>query len=350
MTAQKDHPVESRSMIIKKNISLKPLTTFQVEAAARDYVRFDEDGEIIDFLRGDRLKGLRHLVLGGGSNLLFVDDFDGVVLHPAMKGISVAARGPDHVRVRAMAGESWDDLVAFAVAHGWGGIENLSRIPGNVGASVVQNIGAYGVEVGDFVDTVEAVSLMDGRRVVFSGASCGLGYRHSRFKDDGAGRFIITAVVFRLTRQPEYVVRYPGVKTAVDRIGALTLANLRRAVIGIRESKLPDPAVVPNAGSFFKNPVVSGERVAGLRRAFPDLPYYPAGDDRFKLPAGWLIERCGWKGRSLGNAAVHRDHALVLVNPGGATGREIYDLSERIRQSVLDRFGVALHREVVVVP
>ena len=162
------NPAETTSMIIKKNISLKSLTTFQVEAAAQDYVRFDADDEIVDFLREDPLKGRRHLVLGGGSNLLFVNDFDGVILHPVMKGITVVGRGPEHVRVRAMAGESWDDLVAFAVAHGWGGIENLSRIPGNVGAGVVQNIGAYGVEVGDFVETVEAVSLTDGRRVTFS--------------------------------------------------------------------------------------------------------------------------------------------------------------------------------------
>lgn len=337
-------------MIIDENISLKPLTTFRIEAEAREYVRFEREGEVVDYLRGGGLQGRRHLVLGGGSNLLFVDDFDGVVLHPAFTGITVTDEGPDHVRVRAMAGESWDDLVAFAVDRGWGGIENLSRIPGSVGASVVQNIGAYGVEVGDLVDTVEAVSLEGGRRVSFPAAVCGFGYRHSRFKQEGGGRHIVTAVVLRLSRRPAFVLRYPGVRAAVERLGDLTLANLRRAVIGIRESKLPDPAVIPNAGSFFKNPVVSGERLAALRRGFPDLPCFPAGEGCFKLPAGWLIDRCGWKGRSLGRAAVHRDHALVLVNPGGARGREIYDLSEQIRQSVLDRFGVALDREVVVVP
>lgn len=337
-------------MEIRKNVSLKTFTTFQVEAAAEDYVRLDDDAEIVEFLKSGRLEGRRRLVLGGGSNLLFLDDFAGVVLHPLMKGISVVRRGADHVMVRAMAGESWDDLVAFAVAHGWGGIENLSLIPGHVGASVIQNIGAYGVEVRESVDTVEAISLDDGRRVMFSPEDCGFGYRFSRFKGGWRGRFIITAVVFRLSRQPCYVVHYPGVRAAVDRIGPLNLDNLRRAIIGIRESKLPDPANIANAGSFFKNPVVSGTVLESLRKTFPDLPCYAQDGSRFKLPSGWLIERCGWKGRAVGNAAVHRDHALVLVNLGGARGREIYELSERIRQSVMERFGVALEREVVVVP
>ena len=240
--------------------------------------------------------------------------------------------------------------MAFAVARGWGGIENLSLIPGHVGASVIQNIGAYGVEVRESVDTVEAISLDDGRRMTFSPEDCGFGYRFSRFKGDWRGRFIITAVVYRLLRRPGFVVHYPGVRAAVEGIGPLNLGNLRRAIIGIRESKLPDPAKIANAGSFFKNPVVSGTVLESLRKTFPDLPCYPQGGNRFKLPSGWLIERCGWKGRAVGNAAVHRDHALVLVNLGGARGREIYDLSERIRQSVMERFGVALEREVVVVP
>jgi UDP-N-acetylmuramate dehydrogenase len=288
-------------------------------------------------------------VLGGGSNLLFLGDFHGVVLHPAMKGISVIGCEPDHVRVKAMAGEAWDDLVAFAVGRGWGGIENLSLIPGCVGASVIQNIGAYGVEVRTAVERVGAISLADGRRAAFTPAECGFGYRWSRFKDKRHGRFLITAVVFRLSRHPSCVVRYPGVQEAVARTGAPTVGSLRRAIMQIRESKLPDPVVIPNAGSFFKNPVVTGAALDRVRRVAPDVPSYPLGGGRFKLPAGWLIEQCGWKGRTHGNAAVHRDHALVLVNTGNATGQEIYDLSERIRQAVSSRFGLALEREVVVV-
>ena len=256
-------------MEIRKSVSLKAFTTFQVEAAAEDYVRFDDDDEIIEFLKGGRLEGRRSLVLGGGSNLLFIDDFKGVVLHPLMKGISVVRQGADHVLVRAMAGESWDDLVAFAVARGWGGIENLSLIPGHVGASVIQNIGAYGVEVRESVDTVEAISLDDGRRMTFSPEDCGFGYRFSRFKGDWRGRFIITAVVYRLLRRPGFVVHYPGVRAAVEGIGPLNLGNLRRAIIGIRESKLPDPAKIANAGSFFQE---SGGVGHGARVAPKNLP------------------------------------------------------------------------------
>ncbi len=336
-------------METKKNIALKAFTTFQVDAVAEDYVRFDAEDEIIEFFRNKILNNRRHMVIGGGSNLLFLNDFGGVVLHPAMKGISVIRRDEDHVLVKAMAGVVWDDLVAFAVERGWGGLENLSRIPGSVGASVIQNIGAYGVEAGGAVERVAAVSTADGRRTVFSPKECGFGYRFSRFKGEWTGRFMITSVVFRLSRKPAYVVHYPGVQAAVDKIGALNLENLRRAVIGIRERKLPDPARIPNAGSFFKNPVVSEAVLARLLGTFNDMPYHSQADHRFKLPAGWLIEQCGWRGKAVGKAAVHQDHALVLVNLGGAGGREIYDLSERIRRSVRERFGVDLEREVVVV-
>jgi len=336
-------------MEIQRNISLKPFTTFQVDAAAEAYIRFDAVDEIMGFLKDGALKGWRRMVLGGGSNLLFLKDFDGMILHPAMKGISVVREDADCVLVSACAGEAWDDLVAFVVANGWGGVENLSCIPGHVGASVVQNIGAYGVEVKDAVAAVEAISLDDRRRVIFCPGDCGFGYRFSRFKGEWRDRFIITAVVFRLSRRPDCVLHYPGVREAVACMGAVTPANIREAVIGIRKSKLPDPAVIPNAGSFFKNPVVSDQMIEGLRHRFPDIPCYSHDGGGFKLPAGWLIERCGWKGRTFGKASVHGDHALVLVNPGGASGREIYDLSERIQASVAERFGVTLEREVIVV-
>jgi UDP-N-acetylmuramate dehydrogenase len=337
-------------MDCKTDFSLKAFNTFGVDALAARYVRFDEEAEIVDFLDRHPSGAKPYLILGGGSNLLFVDDFDGTVLHPLLKGIEVVETDRRHIRLRVMAGENWDDLVAHAVANGWGGLENLSLIPGSVGASAVQNVGAYGVEARDVIHRVEAISMESGRKTVFSQQDCGFGYRFSNFKGAWAGRFLITAVVFRLNRQPEYVLSYPGVKTAVDHLGPVDLKTLRRAIISIRRNKLPDPAEIGNAGSFFKNPVVDDPSLDRLLDRFPDLPHYPQGRHRFKLPAGWMIERCGWKGRRAGQAAVHHRQALVIVNLGGATGREILDLSEQVRAVVGETFGVDLEREVLMVP
>ena len=289
------------------------------------------------------------MILGGGSNLLFVDNYNGIILHPLLKGIEVIKKGPDHVLVRAMAGENWDDLVSFAVANGWGGVENLSLIPGSVGASAVQNIGAYGVEVNTLIDSIEAISISEQKKVTIDPKDCGFAYRFSHFKGGWKGRFIITAVVFKLLRKHDYVTHYSGVKEAVEQIGRLNLENLRKAIIGIRQNKLPDPAEIGNAGSFFKNPVVSETVVKDLLKSFPDLPSYHQGENQFKLAAGWMIEKCGWKGKTVGQAAVHNKQALVLVNPGNATGREIFELSEQIKKSVIETFGIELKRDVLVV-
>lgn len=336
-------------MELKTNFSLKTFNTFNVDAAAARYVRFDSENEIVDFLSQDSLEGWRRLVLGGGSNLLFVDDFDGTVLHPQLMGIDVVEADRQHLWIKAMAGENWDDLVAFAVANGWGGIENLSLIPGSVGASAVQNIGAYGVDVKAVIDRVEAIAIDDRKKVFFSPKACGFGYRSSHFKGPWAGQFIITAVVFKLRRQPEYVLDYPGVEAAVETTGSASLKNIRRAIISIRQSKLPDPAEVGNAGSFFKNPVITEDILNGLLKSFPGLPHYSQGDDQFKLAAGWMIEACGWKGKRQGKAAVHDQQALVLVNLGGAGGGEILDLSEQVKGAVYDMFGIELEREVLVI-
>jgi UDP-N-acetylmuramate dehydrogenase len=337
-------------MELKTDFPLKALNTFHVEADAATYVRFDSVDEIVDYLRRHGNDGHRRLILGGGSNLLFVDDFDGIVLHPRLKGIDLIEASQRHVWIRAMAGEDWDDLVAHAVSNGWAGIENLSLIPGSVGASVVQNIGAYGVEVKGVIDRVEAVSIHNRERVSISPDECRFGYRSSNFKNLWAGRFIITAVVFKLNRKLDFVLDYPGVKVAVEAIGPVTLGHVRQGIVSIRQSKIPDPALIGNAGSFFKNPVIDGDGLSGLLKLNPDLPYYPHGRDHYKLAAGWLIERCGWKGRLMGKAAVHHQQALVLVNLGGATGREILELSEKVSGAVHRRFGIELDREVLVVP
>jgi UDP-N-acetylmuramate dehydrogenase len=328
---------------------LKALNTFGVEATAARYIRFESVDEIAGFLSENPMHRKRFLIMGGGSNLLFVNDFEGTILHPVFKGIEVLADDGCRLCVRAMAGETWDDLVAVAVAHGWGGIENLALIPGSVGASAVQNIGAYGVEVEAVIDRVEAIEIETGKTVYFSSGECGFGYRHSNFKGAWNGRYIITAVVFILNRRSELVLDYPGVKAAVDAAGVPDFASVRQAIITIRQNKLPDPAVIGNAGSFFKNPVVDGEVLGGLLTRYPDLPHYPQGGHHFKVAAGWLIERCGWKGRRIGRAAVHDRQALVLVNLGGATGREILELSEQVGRAVADTFGIRLEREVRVI-
>jgi UDP-N-acetylmuramate dehydrogenase len=328
---------------------LNALNTFQVTATAERYVRFDQMEEIQHFLESNDLSQTPYLILGGGSNLLFVGDVAATVLHPVFKGMAVVRKDAEHVWVRVMAGEVWDDFVAFAVAEGWGGIENLSLIPGNVGASAVQNIGAYGVEVETVIERVEALTFPQGKAVVFQAGECGFGYRESHFKSRWPGRHLITAIVFKLLRQPRFSLSYSGVQKHLDKIGPPTLENIRQAVIDLRRSKLPDPMVMGNAGSFFKNPSVDAATLKTLLAEHPALPHYPQGDAGFKLAAGWLIDQCGWKGKVRGNAAVHDQQALVLVNRGRATGEEILRLSREIEQSIQERFGVRLEREVQVV-
>jgi UDP-N-acetylmuramate dehydrogenase len=328
---------------------LKHLNTFQIDASAKRYVRFDRLDEITSFLAAENLSESPCLILGGGSNLLFVGDVNATVLHPALKGIEVLGRDAEHVRVRVMAGEAWDDWVAFAVARGWGGIENLSLIPGSVGASAIQNIGAYGVEVKSVIERVEALCLPEDEPVSFTADECGFGYRDSFFKSRWPNRHLITAIVFRLRLRPRFELSYAGVRQELGCIGPPSLTNLRLAIINLRRSKLPDPSVLGNAGSFFKNPIVSAETLAVLLKKHPDLPHYPEEDNQFKLAAGWLVDQCGWRGKALGDAAVHDRQALVLVNRGRASGEQMLQLAQRIAQSVESRFGIALAREVRVV-
>lgn len=329
--------------------SLKHLNTFHIDAKAKRYIRFDRLDEVTAFLSSGELARRPHLILGGGSNLLFAGHPAGAVLHPLLRGIDIIDRSTDFVRVRVMAGETWDDWVAFAVTNGWAGVENLSLIPGSVGASAIQNIGAYGVEVESVIDRVEALSLPEGNPVSFAAKQCGFGYRDSHFKSRWPGRHLITAVVFKLRLRPHLELGYAGVRETVERIGPPTIANVRQAVIRLRRKKLPDPAELGNAGSFFKNPIVSAGTLHALLKKYPWLPHYPQSGNRFKLAAGWLIDQCGWKGKAMGDAAVHDRQALVLVNRGRANGAEILQLSEKIAQSVSARFGILLEREVTVV-
>lgn len=330
---------------------LKPMHTFRTEAYARYFFEFTEAADLQNFIKvRPDMTGGRKLILGGGSNLLFVGDFDGLVLYPHIPGIAVEREDRSQVWLRAGAGVVWDDLVEYAVSQGWGGVENLSLIPGNAGASPVQNIGAYGQEVSRVIESVTGVDLRTGELWEISADDCRFGYRSSIFKQELKEIFVITSVLYRLEKFPDLCLHYQGVAERAGSHGQPDVASVRRAIIDIRRSKLPDPEVTGNAGSFFKNPVVDAALAGALKGEYPDMPVYDAsGEGLNKLSAGWLIDRCGWKGVRRGDAGVHEAHALVLVNHGHATGRQIFDLSEEIMESVRSRFGVELEREVNVI-
>lgn len=338
-------------MQLFRNADLTALNTFGVTARAEMLARFRDVDQLRCVLAAPELAGLPRLVLGGGSNVLFTQDFPGAVLINEIPGITVAREDPDHAWVTAGAGVVWHDLVMHCVAKGWGGLENLSLIPGKVGAAPMQNIGAYGVEIKDAFVALEALRISDGTVITFTLDDCAFGYRESYFKREGKDRFVILGVTFKLSKtQHELRLSYGTIQEELQRMGIVqpTIKDVSNAVIAIRRSKLPDPVVLGNAGSFFKNPVVPEAMAQRLKQVNPDAPVYPAGEGQCKLAAGWLIEQCGWKGRRVGNCGMHERQALVLVNHGGATGAELFDLSAQVLRSVKDRFGVELEREVNV--
>ena len=285
------------------------------------------------------------LHIGGGSNLLFTKDYDGLILHSCIEGIEVTEEDERTVSVRVGAGVVWDDFVAYCVAHGWYGAENLSLIPGEVGAGAVQNIGAYGVEVKDLITAVETVNIQGDQRV-YSIEECGYAYRNSIFKRPENKSVFITYVRFRLSKEEYYTLDYGTIRQELGKYPELTLPVVRKVIIDIRESKLPDPKVMGNAGSFFMNPIVSKEKLLALQQEYPQIPYYELADGQVKIPAGWMIDQCGWKRKSLGPAAVHDKQAQVLVNRGGAKGSDIIALADAVRASVREKFGIDIHPEV----
>lgn len=332
--------------------SLLPYNTFGIDARAHCLIEYDSVDELREVLAHVRQQyaGRPLLHIGGGSNLLFLNDFEGVVLHSCIGGVVLRAREDDVVWLRVGAGVVWDELVDYCVVHHYCGLENLSLIPGEVGAAAVQNIGAYGAEAKDSIVEVECVELATGQTRVFSKTECRYAYRQSAFKQELRGRYAVTHVLFRLSTTFRPNLDYGGVRREVEARGlateTLTPADVRRVVSDIRRSKLPEPAVLGNAGSFFMNPVVERGVYETLTARYPDLPHYEVDAAHVKLPAGWLIERCGWKGRSLGPAAVHDKQALVLVNRGGATGADVKALSDAVRRSVSDTFGIDIRPEV----
>lgn len=286
-----------------------------------------------------------YLHVGSGSNLLFLGDFEGTVLHSAIKSIEMVNQDAEKVWLRVGAGVIWDDFVAYCVEHGYYGAENLSLIPGEVGASAVQNIGAYGVEVKDLISCVETVDVHGDRRV-FGVEECGYAYRNSVFKRPDMKSFFVTHVTFALNKAEQYTLNYGTIRQELEKYPQIDLATVRQVIVSIRESKLPDPKVLGNAGSFFMNPIVTRAKYETLLQEYPSMPSYQVDATHVKIPAGWMIEQCGWKGKSLGNAAVHDKQALVLVNCGGATGADIVALSDAVRAAVREKFGVEIHPEV----
>ena len=335
---------------IKRNVSLKPFNTFGLEVYADYFARFETVAEFIELFQtyaSIRSEGL--LIVGGGSNLLLSKDVKGLVLKNEIKGIEIVQEDADFIWLKAGGGEVWHDFVMYAVGHGWGGLENLSLIPGTVGAAPMQNIGAYGTEIKDHFDYLEALNLDTLEVEKFDIDRCNFGYRESFFKHEGKGKYLITSVCFKLVKHPAINTSYGIINDVLQQHGIThpTIQDVSNAVIEIRQSKLPDPKEIGNSGSFFKNPTVSKELAEQLKINFPGIPSYPVeGSSNIKFPAGWLIEQAGWKGYRKGDAGVHAKQALVLVNYGAADGKEILALSEEIKKSVLSKFGIQLETEV----
>jgi UDP-N-acetylmuramate dehydrogenase len=340
---------------IEKNISVKAYNTFAINAYTNYYTSFNSVEELEQSLQlYQQIKNNQQnsiLILGGGSNLLFTSNFDGLILKNEVKGIKIVKEDEHYIYIQAGAGESWHQFVIYCIEHNLAGVENLSLIPGNVGASPMQNIGAYGVEIKDVFHSLEAYHIKDKKTITFSLNDCEFGYRESVFKRRFRDQFVITCVTYRLNKVPKFNTTYGAIEQELEKMGVkeLSIKAVSQAVINIRSSKLPDPAVIGNAGSFFKNPEIQGSAFKNLKEEFPAIVGYDLPNGNIKLAAGWLIEQCGWKGYRKGDAGCHEKQALVLVNYGNATGREIFDLSEEILQSVKTKFGVQLEREVNIV-
>jgi UDP-N-acetylmuramate dehydrogenase len=341
-------------MKILENISLGKLNTFGINVSARYFIEVDSFDSVQSLLEDKTLFSFRStsnklVVLGGGSNILFTKNFDGVVVKNVIKGIELLRQDEEYYYVKVGAGEPWHQFVLYCIQNNYSGVENLSLIPGSVGAAPIQNIGAYGVEQKELFYELEAISIHENKKVNFSNAACNFSYRDSVFKRDEKGKFIITSVTFKLFKTPRYNTSYGAINAELEKMGVrnITIAAISQAICNIRRTKLPDPEKIGNAGSFFKNPVVDTHKFESLKKEFPTISAYKdlLG---MKVAAGWLIEQCGWKGKKVGNTGTHKDQALVLVNYGNAKGLEILELSDSIIRSVKEKFAIDLEREVVI--
>ncbi|MBL7912437.1 MAG: UDP-N-acetylmuramate dehydrogenase [Bacteroidia bacterium] len=336
---------------IRNNVSLKPFNTFGIEAFCTHFAEINSIDDFSALLKTEIYKTSAKLFLGGGSNLLFTKDFNGLVIKNNLKGIEIVSENEDEIIVKAAAGENWHGFVLWCIEQNFCGLENLSLIPGCVGASPMQNIGAYGVEIKDVFNSLEALNTANGELRVFNAAECEFGYRESVFKTKYKDQFFIISVSFKLSKHPKLNTTYGAINSELEamKISNATIKDVSNAVIAIRQSKLPNPVETGNAGSFFKNPEVSKEKHEALKRSFEALVSYPLPNGNFKLAAGWLIEQCGLKGFEKDGAAVHSKQALVLINKNNCTGKAVFELSGYVLQKVFDKFGVALEREVNII-
>jgi len=336
---------------ILKNTTLKSFNTFGLEASAAFFTVIDSTNKLLELVQSDIFKSNSVLILGGGSNILLTQDFKGLVVKNEIKGIENTNETKNEVFLRVGSGEVWHQFVLFCIDNGFGGVENLSLIPGTVGAAPMQNIGAYGVELKDVFFELEALNLATGEVETFNNDSCRFGYRESVFKHDLKGQYFITHVTFRLQKNPILNLEYGAIRDTLkeETIRTPTLTDVSNAVIKIRQSKLPDPAKIGNSGSFFKNPIISVKQYELLKKTYPTLPSYPIDSESVKVPAGWLIEQAGWKGKTIGEIGVHKNQALVLVNYGNGHGSEIRKLAEKIQTSILENFNINLHAEVNII-
>ncbi len=338
-------------MTVHQNYSLKKLNTFGIDAAAKYFAELSSIEQFKELLSDKQYNTAAKLILGGGSNLLFTKNFDGIVLKNSLKGIELIKEDADSYYVKSAAGEVWHEFVMHCIQNNYAGLENLSLIPGCVGASPMQNIGAYGVEIKDSFYELEALNIHDHTIQNFTNSDCKFGYRESVFKRELKNQFIITSVTFKLNKTPNLNTSYGAIEQELEKMGVkeLSIQAISKAVCNIRSSKLPNPTEIGNAGSFFKNPEVTKTKFETLKIEFPGIVGYELENGNVKLAAGWLIEQCGWKGKTFGDAGVHKLQALVLVNYANAKGNEIYDLSQKIMDSVKEKYGVELEREVNII-
>ena len=339
-------------MTFQENVDLRPYNTFGIQATARYFTSLRSKEDVQQLLSESLFQRSNHLILGGGSNMLFTGNYNGVVARMELKGIKTINETDDYVTLYAGAGENWHGLVMHCVSNNYGGIENLSLIPGTTGAAPMQNIGAYGVEIKDVITEVEAIEKKTGKLKVFNHDECAFGYRESIFKQQVKDQYVITGIALKLSRRNHQLhLQYGAIQETLHSMSVSepTILDVSNAVIHIRQTKLPDPAKVGNAGSFFKNPSITAEAFQLLKEKYPTIPSFPSTDGLIKVPAGWLIEQCGWKGKRFENIGVHPNQALVLVNYGGGEGSKIWDLAMQIRDSVIGKFNIALHPEVNIV-
>ena len=338
-------------MNILENYPLEKLNTFGINVRSKYLVEVSSTDEILEIIQSEKFKNLKKLVLGGGSNVLFTKDYNGLIILNKIKGKKVTYQDSHSVKLLIGAGENWHKLVMYTVENGWGGIENLSLIPGNTGTAPMQNIGAYGVEIKDTFVELEALEISSGKIEKFNKEKCKFGYRESIFKNENKNKYIILNVTLKLNKNPKLNVNYGEIKNDLknNNIQSPTIKDVSEAIISIRKRKLPDPKKIGNSGSFFKNPVVDLNKLKKLQKKYPNIVNYPINKNEFKIAAGWMIEKAGWKGKTINNYGVHKNQSLVLVNYGDAKGIEIYDLSKKIIVDIEEKFGISLVREVNII-